>query len=192
MNPLQWLSSFDALERHWHDSGRQMMSGLDALMGALGVSISTDKTVYRIGESPTYRISGGLPNGRIAWTSFRNGQPTGEFQADYPGEDLSDSGTATITAGPWKASDVGDWQKQILIVPADYTGDESTLATAQVSFTVSGSGANPASTTPGKQQSSVTSFFDSKVDLPVVGKVPLIAVAGVGIGALFLLSGRKK
>jgi hypothetical protein len=197
MNPLSVLSSIDMLQRHFYrqslpNGSSQMLAGLDCLMGVLGVSISTDKTVYKVGERPTYRISGGVPRGHIAWSSFKNGVSTGEFQADYPGEDLNDAGSLTIQGGPWSAGDVGDWQKQILIVPEDYAGDYGTLGTAQVEFTVgssaSASGPVKAATAVGK----TGGFFDSKLTLPLVGDVPVIAVAGIGILSLLLFTGGSK
>lgn len=195
MNPLIALSTMDMLQRRWQRNGG-MLAGLDALMGALGVTISMDKTVYRPGERPTYRISGGVPRGRAAWTSFKNGVNTGEFQADYPGDDLNDAGTLTIQGGAFTASDIGDWEKQILIVPEDYAGDYSTLATGQVFFTVSAAGSSSTPTTPGATTPGTTttpkstSFFDAKVTLPGLGAVPVVAVAGVGL-ALVLLMGKR-
>src|SRR3972149_7986931 len=148
MNPLIALSAMDMLQRRWNQNDG-MLPGLDALMGALGVTISMDKPIYRPGERPTYRISGGVPRGRVAWTSFRNGVNTGEFQADYPGDDLNDAGTLTIQGGAFTSADIGGWEKQILIVPEDYAGDYSTLATGQVFFTVSAAGATSTPVTPG-------------------------------------------
>lgn len=190
MNPFYALSMADMLQRRWN----QQMSGvecLDCLMGALGVTVSTDKTTYRVGERPTYRISGGVPGGGMAWTSFKNGQSTQEFQADY-GQDLNAAGTATLEGGAWTASDIGNWQKQVLIVPPDYAGDYNSLATGQVSFTVVGAGT--ASTSPTAQQSQAAGgILNQQVDLPIVGKVPVIAVAGAGVLGFFLLSsGGKK
>src|SRR4030067_3217028 len=98
MNPLISLSAMDMLQRRWNQNDG-MLAGLDALMGALGVTISMDKTIYRPGERPTYRISGGVPRGRVAWTSFRNGVNTGEFQADYPGDDSYRAGTLSVQGG---------------------------------------------------------------------------------------------
>lgn len=185
-----WLDRHPQFGIHWPHGG--MLAGLDALMGALGVTLSTDKSVYKVGEKPTYRISGGVPGGGVAWTSFRNGQPTGEFQADY-GQDLTASGTLTIEGGPWSASDVGDWQKQILIVPVDYAGDYSTLATAQVEFTVVGAGAASSQIAkPRSTSKQADGFFEKKVDIPVVGNVPLVAVLGIGVVGFFLLSGKGR
>lgn len=194
MNPLIALSTMDMLQRRWQRNDG-MLAGLDALMGALGVTISMDKTIYRPGERPTYRISGGVPRGRVAWTSFKNGVSTGEFQADYPGDDLNDAGTLTIQGGAFTASDIGDWEKQILIVPEDYAGDYSTLATGQVFFTVSAAGSSAPPPTPGATNSttapkSSTSLLDAKVTLPGLGAVPVVAVAGVGL-ALVLLMGKR-
>jgi hypothetical protein len=187
MNPFQALSTIDLFQRHWQQGNHQMLAGLDCLMGAIGVSISTDKLTYRVGESPIYRISGGVPGGSIAWTSFKNGNSTDEFQSYY-GQNLNDAGTASLQGGAWSSSDIGDWQKQILIIPPGYSGDYNSLATGQVSFTVVGAGAQTGAK-PGTVASKESGFLDSKVKLPVVGEVPVIAVAGVGIAGLFLLMG---
>lgn len=196
-NPLSIFPMLNYMEQHERRDG--MLAGLDQLMGALSnLSISTDKTTYKVGETPTYRISGGVPLGHVAWTSFKNGQPTGEFQADYPGDDLNESGALTVRAGAWSASDIGDWVKEILIVPPDYAQnpDYGSLHIARVEFSVVpasaavGTGQSTATT----QQSSGTGILNQQVDIPIIGKVPVIAVAGIaGVGLLLLMgSGGKR
>lgn len=191
MNPLYLLSTMDMIERRWNRNQMRGIECLDCLMGAIGVNLSVDKTTYKVGEIPTYRISGGVPGGQIAWTSFKNGQSTNEFQADY-GQRLSDSGAATLQAGqPWTVSDVGDWEKQVLIIPPDYAGDYNSLATAQVEFSVVSS--STASVTPAKPSiGSTGGILNQQVSLPLVGSVPVVAVAGVGLVVLFAVMGKGK
>lgn len=190
-NPLSIFPMLNYMDQHQRRDG--MLAGLDQLMGALSnLSISTDKTAYKVGESPTYRISGGTPLGHVAWTSFKNGQPTREFQADYPGDDLNESGSLTVRAGQWGASDIGDWVKEILIVPPGYAEnpDYSALHIARVEFSVVGAGAATGSgqSAASIQQSSGTGILNQQVDIPIIGKVPVLAVAGIaGLGLLLVM-----
>lgn len=96
-----------------------MLNLLGALMGAVGAGVSTDKDIYLVGEKPLYTITGAIPGSAIAWTSFKDNVQTGEFNAQYGGQEIGANGTAEIEGGPFLPADVGRWQKQVLLVAPD-------------------------------------------------------------------------
>lgn len=149
------------------------------LMGAIGLSLATDKTVYKVGESPIYRITGAIPGSVIAWSSTKNNQQTGEYQASY-GDIVDANGTAEITGGAWTADDIGQWTKTAMILKDDGSYDLSN----PIAFSVIAASAAQ----PGTNQPTVSSgFLDGDIELPVVGSVPKIgALIGAGVLAYFL------
>jgi len=146
------------------------------LAGLGALTLAMDKQAYLVGETPTYMIQGGLPNAQIAWTSFKDGAATGEYQASY-GQTLDAEGKAVIpAAGPWTADQVGLWEKTLIVLDPERPWNPPT---AQFFFTVSSSSAAPAGSS-GRDDSG-SSFFDKSVSIfgqriPVVG---LIAVGGL-------------
>lgn len=153
---------------------------LEGLMGAL---LRMDKTSYAVGEVPTYFIAGARPGAAIAWSSFLNGQPTGEFQAQY-GQHVGANGSATLTAAQaWSASNTGQWEKELLLVNPDGSFDH-----AKVDFTV---GAVNAGT--GQGSGGGGSFFSGSVDIPGLGAVPNLALAAAaGLFVLAISGGRRR
>ena len=177
------------------------MNGLLAgLMGDLlgDVQLSMDKSFYRVGEKPLYRITGGTPGATIAWTSYKDGKPTGEYQATY-GQWLDNYGSAVIPAAQeWNENHIGAWRKDVIIIPNDYPARP--LENATISFQVApipdrmpvNTGANgsslPAASADddgGSLSDSITNIFQGDVELPVVGSVPKAAI--IGLGAVVLV-----
>lgn len=170
------------------------------MLGALaGLSFSLDKSAYAVGQTPVYRITGATPNAKIAWTSYLNGTPTGEYQAFY-GQMTDANGDATITAAqPWNASHVGAWEKQVIIIPPDYPASD--LSYAKTSFTVAPAAAgsptptpttNPTPTptpTPAASGGGLDSLISGNFDLPYIGQVPKVAVIAGGALLFLVLSG---
>lgn len=76
-----------------------------------GTTITTDKTTYHVGESPTYRVTGPAYT-TLLWSSTLNGVPTGETDANY-GHVTDGLGIWTGTLDPWPASAVGSWVKRV-------------------------------------------------------------------------------
>jgi len=139
--------------------------------------LTTDKSAYAIGDFVTYSITGAKPNADIAWTSFRNGQPTGEFQAQY-GQHTDANGNWTGQAvQPWTTADQGAWQKQVLLISSGPTYDQ-----AEVNFTVG----NVSSVAPHAQTGG---FLSGSTNVPIFGQVPNVALIGVVIIGALLLSG---
>lgn len=163
------------------------MYGLLGALGAIGLSMSTDKSVYLVGEKPTYLVTGAQPASVIAWTSFKDGKHTGEFQTVYPEQKIAANGTLEVVGAAFTEQDVGQWQKQLAILAPD-----TSTALAQASFVVRatapppppGGGTSPAGGGFGD-------FFDDTIELPLIGDVPLwIALAG-GVGAFWFFTRKR-
>jgi len=147
----------------------------NSLMGAIGLSLTTDKSAYRVGESPIYRITGAIPGSVIAWSSTKNNQQTGEYQASY-GDIVDANGTAEITGGAWTADNIGQWTKTAMILKDDGSYDLSNPIAFSV---IAASAAQPGTNPP----ISSGSFLDGDIELPVIGSVPKVG-ALIGAGAL--------
>jgi hypothetical protein len=153
------------------------------LLGALGLTLTTDKRSYKTGEGITYSITGAIPGSTIAWTSYKNGQPTGELNVVYAGQVVDPNGTAQLSGGAWTDADAGSWIKQAIVIAPD--GSQSN---AEVSFSVS-----PAVVAPQPGSVPVSSdFFSGNVTLPVIGSVSKpVAIGGAAILAFLLFSGKR-
>lgn len=151
------------------------------LMGAIGLSLSTDKTNYKVGEIPTYRLIGAVPGSQIAWTSYKNGQPVGGYQSSY-GQTVDANGTAELTGSTaWTTGDIGSWDTTVLVIAPD-----NSLANAEASFSVSATVAPPAGSV-----NASSDLFSGNVTLPIIGSVSKpVALIGGAIG-LWLLLGKK-
>ncbi len=152
------------------------------LMAGIGLSLSTDKTNYKVGDVATYRLIGAIPGSQVAWTSYRNGQPVGGYQSNY-GQTVDANGTAELTAStPWTVDDVGQWDVTVLIIAPD-----NSLSNALTSFSVSPVSVAP----PAGSVGASSDFFSGNVTLPVVGSVSKpLAYGGIALG-LYLLLGKK-
>ena len=169
---------------YWSPPVGPYSNSLMGMLGVIGLSLSMDKSTYKVGESPIYRITGAIPNSTIAWSSWLNGQPTGEYQSSY-GNKVDANGTAEITGGAFTDANKGQWQKVAMIVKPDGSYDISnTVAFSVIAAPVAGgSPTNPVST---------GGFFDGEIDLPVIGSVPKVgALIGAGALVYFLTKGRR-
>lgn len=99
-------------------NGLAVVAGLGNLAGQVPVSITIDSTRQRVGQAPIYRITGAPPGQGVLWTSYRNGEPTGE-KDDFYGHTIEANGTLEIKGEPWTSDQDGRWQKQILINDVD-------------------------------------------------------------------------
>lgn len=169
---------------YWSPPVGPYSNSLMGMLGAIGMMLSMDKSTYKVGESPIYRITGAIPGSQIAWSSTKNGQQTGEYQASY-GNTVDANGTAEITGGAWTADSIGQWRKVAMILKADGTYDLSNEASFSV---VAASAATPGAQAPANSGS----FLDGNVTLPLVGSVPKVgALIGGGL-ALYLLTKRGR
>lgn len=158
-----------------------------------GLSFSMNKAAYAVGETPIYRITGARPGSQIAWTSYLNGQATGEYQAFY-GQLVDSNGNATITAAqPWDASHIGQWQKHVIIIPPEWPN--GSLENAQASFSVGevATQTNPPPNTPTPTYPTQTpsgggGILSGTVNLPIIGEVPTVGVIAGGAVLFLVLS----
>lgn len=151
-------------------------------LGAIALQLTTDKRNYVVGDTPTYTLQAAVPGSRVAWTSFKDGKHTGEFQSDY-GQTVDANGTAELVAGgPWTESDIGQWQKQVLVIAPD-----GATSVAQVFFTVS----------PVAQQSVPTptasseGLLDGSFDIGGISIPKPLAYVGGAFG-LWLIFGKRR
>lgn len=157
------------------------------LLGAL--TLRTNKSAYKVGDTPTYILEGGKPGAALAWSSQLNGNSTSEYQAQY-GQYLNDDGAVTLFGGPWTADSRGFWKKEILAILPD-----GSVEVARVNFSVSDDGspvAPPPVVAPGAQpQDGLDSLISGNYTLPILGSVPKIAVLGGAGLLLFFLTSKK-
>lgn len=160
------------------------------LLGGLSdlgdLTLQMDKSRYLVGEKPLYRVMGGPAGAQLAWTSYKDGKATGEYQAFY--HQYTDAyGNATIAADQaWDPSHVGIWRKDVIVIPKNYPNEP--LQNASVSFTVApiptevpiNYGNSSSSNSGSKAGDSITNFFQGDIELPVVGSVPKMALFAVG------------
>jgi hypothetical protein len=142
----------------------ELLSGLLS-----GIVLEMDKSAYQVGERPIYRITGAPAGYGIAWTSFKDGESTGEYQAAY-GQTIGSDGTFQAEGGVWTPDQIGLWQKQVVLIPPD--GDWSKIQTSQVIFTVSEAG---------QTEPSGAGLFDMRV----MG-IPVWMLGAGAIGAFLL------
>lgn len=96
------------------------------MLGALVLTLKTDKSTYQVGESPIYTLQNAQPGSIVKWTSFVDGQPTGEYEEDYGGV-IGAVGGVELTGGEWTDLQKGRWQKIAVVYAPD--GSKSTATT---------------------------------------------------------------
>lgn len=159
------------------------MYSLLGMLGAIGPSLAVDKSSYTIGEKPLYTITGAIPGSTIAWTSFKDNTQTGEFNAQYGGQEIGPNGTAQIEGGAFTASDVGRWQKQLLLITP--TGEQQLVTTF---FVVRESAPVPAPVSGPAPTSGIGDFFGQSFEVGGAEIPYWLVAAGVG---LWFLSRRR-
>ena len=91
--------------------GGRGQNGTVTLIGTGLTTLSADKTVYEVGQSAVYTVSG-KPNHPILWSSWKDGVSTGEVDANY-GQVTDAAGNWTGTLGPWQPGDLSsNYEKQ--------------------------------------------------------------------------------
>lgn len=149
--------------------------GLLGALGAIGLSLFTDKTTYLVGEKPIFSLVGAVPGSTIAWTSFKDGEPTGEYNATYGGQAIGANGTAELEGGAWTEDQIGSWQKQVAVIAPD-----GTISPAQVFFNVRSAAAAPAPA----PASSASGFWSGSF---TIGGARIPNLLALGVVAFFLL-----
>jgi hypothetical protein len=108
-----------------------------ALLGALQVRTQKSQDYsgpapFIVGENLEFLIDGGPPGAAISWSSWKNGQPTGENYSFY-GQYLDNTGAADLAAGAVTLGDVGTWVKRVWVLGSD---GQPTGEYADISFTI--------------------------------------------------------
>ena len=149
---------------------------------AVALQLRINNPLQRVGETPTYTLTGAPPGQTIAWTSYQNGEFTGELNSTY-GQVVEPNGTAKLAAGgPWRAEDVGTWQKI-----ATFSDGTSAI----VNFQVVPASVAPSSQTPSPLPAATGSnwFTEPLFSIGDVEVTPAIAL--IGFGALYLLTKKR-
>ena len=148
---------------------------------ALPLQLTIDTPYQVVGGAPEFRIIGAPPGAAVLWSSYKDGQPTAEFNAGY-GQVVEPNGTAKLTGGAWLSTDAGTWIKEVLVQDANgqnYRG--------VVQFRV---GAAPATTTTPTTPATTGSFWENP--LFSVGDFEVTpAVAGLGLAALYFFTKKR-
>lgn len=148
---------------------------------AVALQLRINSPVQRVGETPTYILTGAPPGQTIAWTSYHNGEFTGELNSTY-GQVVEANGTARLVAGgPWQEDDIGTWQKI-----ATFSDGTSAIVNFQV---VPASAAPSPSPSPVPVATGSNWFTEPLFSLGDFEVTP--AVALIGFGALYLLTKKR-
>ena len=92
-------------------TGGRGQNGTVTLIGSGLTTLSADRTVYEVGQSAVYTVSG-KPNRPILWSSWKDGMSTGEVDANY-GQVTDAAGNWTGTLGAWQPGDLSsNYEKQ--------------------------------------------------------------------------------
>ncbi len=150
--------------------------GLSGLAGALPLSLSINSIYQTVGSAPTFRLVGAQPGAVIYWSSYKNGQPTGEYNASY-NQTVEPNGTVELEGGQWTNDDIGTWTKEVLIQSPDGTNNR-----AMIQFTVSA----PASSTPADAPASgIGSFLSGRINIAGY-QIPTVLPIGLAAYWLFI------
>lgn len=156
-------------------------NGLGYLGEAVALRLSINSPLQRVGETPTYTLTGAPPGQQIYWTSYKNGIFTGELNSGY-GQIVEANGTAKLAAGgPWREEDIGTWQK---------TATFSDGSSAIVNFQVVPSTVSPSPSQPPSTNVPPSNWFaDPLFSIGTFEVTPAIAL--VGLGALYFLTKKR-
>lgn len=162
---------------------------MNGFLGEILLSLGTDKRRYEVGDAPKYIVQAGIPGSQVFWTSFKNGVATGEHNADY-GQVVGANGTAELSGGAWTDSDVGNWEKQALVV----TPDGSSQQLVQTFFSVA---PKATTTTPSPATDNTPGLFSGETDLfgYTIPLPPVVVYGGGGYLAYQLFTsffGKKR
>jgi hypothetical protein len=160
----------------------------ETMLGLLTLALRTDKSSYLVGEKPVYTLQNAQPGSVVKWTSFKDGQPTGEYEENYGGI-IGNIGGAELTGGPWTEAQAGRWQKIAVVFAPD-----GSRSTAEVFFNVQPT-ASAVTTTPQPAASSWLSgnfSFDLFGNAVSINRGAGLAIGAVGLWAIWNSSGKRK
>jgi len=96
------------------------------MLGALLLTLKTDKQNYLVGDAPIYTLQNAQPGSLVKWTSFKDGEATGEYEENYGGT-IGSVGGAELTGGAFTDKELGRWQKIAVVYAPD--GSKTTAST---------------------------------------------------------------
>lgn len=184
------------------------LRGLGA-SASIPISLTIDNPVQQVGREGHFRISNAPPNAKIYWTSFQNGQYTGEENAYY-GDNTQSNGSADL---PWTPAPqhAGDWIKIVLIQDSEgknyYGQTQFRVVPSDVQQPTAGSSFLPTYT--GYAQDSGGSVFGTSIpsqgaptgagssflsgSISIAGiQIPKVVAYGGGALLLFQFFGKKR
>lgn len=156
-------------------------NGLGYLGEAIALKLQINSPLQRVGETPTYLLTGAPPGQTIAWTSYKNGEFTGELNSTY-GQVVEANGTARLAAGgPWREEDIGTWQKI-----ATFSDGSSAIVNFQV---VPASAAPSPSPSPMPGAAGSSWLSDPLFSIGTFDVTP--GIAALALGGLWLLTKKR-
>lgn len=145
-------------------------------------AVSVDATTQEVGKEYKYIFSGFPPGSKVVWTSYKNGEHTGELNGDY-GHVIEGNGGLILKWTP-DADKIGQWIKTALVIHPD-----GTMTPYNVAFRVVE--AAPAISQNNQQNSfAPAGFWDSPL-FNLGGFEVTPVMAGVGLAALYLFKGKR-
>jgi hypothetical protein len=94
-------------------------SALTTCTGGVAPSLSTNSSVYSVGQAPEYIVNGPAFCS-LYWSSWRFNTSTGQWVStgevdDFYGQATNSNGTVSpaLVGNPWTSSDGGLWIKQV-------------------------------------------------------------------------------
>lgn len=142
--------------------------------GLGAIDLLVNKSVFSVGEAPMYSVTGAVPNADIAWSSTRDGLPTGENQSTY-GQKTDALGVWGGAGSPFSPTQVGTWTKTASIGGANDTASFQVLPLA-----TTGAGANVVLVPSGNQKPAAQAgWLDGDIEILGV-KIPKAAAYAGG------------
>ncbi|HEY0639367.1 MAG TPA: FG-GAP-like repeat-containing protein [Pseudonocardiaceae bacterium] len=104
--------AFDAERSAIAAQYRQILEGGVIGAASVPVRLTADRATYRVGETPTFSVTGG-PGAPIRWTTVRDGT---RVETDANRGEVTDGAGAWSGPGPrWGAGDVGRWTVHVRV-----------------------------------------------------------------------------
>lgn len=160
-----------------------MFTGMRGLSAALPMTLSINSPYQIVGSKPTFRLIGATPGATVYWSSYKDGKPTGEYNASY-GQVVEPNGTVELEGGQWTENDIGTWMKEVLIQSPDGVNSR-----AMVQFAVSPAAA--ASTNGAGTQAASGGFSNIISGSFNLAGYQIPNLVPIGIGAYLLFFKRR-
>ena len=131
-------------------------NGLGDTAEELPLSLTINTPYQVVGGKAIYTLIGAPPGSTVYWSSYKDGQETGELNDSY-GQSVGSNGTAKLEAADaWKDTQAGVWTKIALVQTPDGKNH-----TAMVQFRVSPTA--PAGSSPTATPATTGNFFSDSL-----------------------------